>query len=213
MKCHVCNKKNKSGTGICVHCGAKLPIDTSVSEDSRNVVDSYKLRISKPLLIGIISVAVIVLSILIYLMVRPKKDSSGQIINDQNKITIKQKKQSGNVIITQNKQTTQETETVENTTKKTEAIKNEKGKVLTAVVKEYRLRIRSRPSLRSAIVDHLPKGAEVVIIAKTNKVKIRVGSRYLTGVWYKIKWEKDTKDGKVKTVNGWVWSSYLEIKK
>ncbi len=206
MKCPVCNKRNKSGVGICIHCGAKLPLENLEGEASRNVVDSYKLSISRGLLLGIVISAVILLSILIYFLVKPSNKHKGKIMVNQNSQHKESNSRNAKEEIIIKQSTT-------NAEKNADKVESKPGKVVIGIVKDYRLRVRHRPSLRSNIVAHLPKGAEVIITKKTKSMKIRVGSRYLSGKWYKIKWEKQTGEGVFKQINGWVWGKYLEIKK
>jgi hypothetical protein len=204
MKCPVCNKRNKKGIAICDFCGAKLPIENLVPEDNekRNLVDSYKISISKGLLTGIIISVVVVIGILIFFLVRPENKKTGEMLN--------QDKKEQNMSIESNNGTMSSGQE-KNTVQSSSPVKSSANRLVTGKITDYRLRVRSRPSLRSAIVDHLYKGAEVIILRETEEVKIRVGNKYLTGKWYYVKWDKTLDEGRVKTVKGWVWGNFLKI--
>lgn len=219
MKCPVCNHKYKQGATICPNCSNKLHIETGTTPDQRNIVGSYRVHLNKKAVIALSITGVLLIAILIYALLKPSKNT-GIIITDNTTIqssstpSVTPSTSPENQVANNNSQNETATESTSSTpeTNSVSVSPSNQNNVNTAKVMDYRLRVRHKPSIRGRIVGHLPKGAEVIIIKKSKKTRIRLGRRYNTGFWYKISWEKiDDATSRVEKIIGWVWGKYLNF--
>lgn len=205
MICPVCNKKNKNGVSVCIHCGAKLFTEALTQEESRSTVGKYKMSVSKKFLIGALSGAAVLIVVLIVLLLKPSRTEtrpSGEIIYSENRSNRPPEQSAG-------APSTQEPVQEQNTAPIAAANSGQSGN--TAEVMDYRLRMRSEPNTRARIVEHLPKGAQVSILEKSKLTTLRLGGKNVSGYWYKVRWEKPSDTGNPTQVTGWVWGKFLRF--
>jgi len=241
MKCPVCNAKNKKSATICSKCGNKFNIEPVTTAEKRNLVGSYKISLKRKTVVILSAVLMVLLTILtVLLLVKNKSDRRG-VTENSNTVIINRNNNTEPDLNIENSsgganrsqridQDNIDSENTENSfasnsasvradqsqaqdnssQSRTQNSSSDEGGTY-AIVKDYRLRVRARPSLNSRVVEHLPKDARVKILGKSEKSKIKLRNRTVEGFWYKIQGERKNPDGTVVNVKGWAWGGYLNF--